>query len=188
MYYKFPLLLIVGGIAVLLYFIHAGITQKEPVFTAYLFDAHTDMDKEAVEGAFAGFAGIDAQETVTVDTSFLLADPSAGNYAMVSLARFYTDIGTENLDACMMLEDNFMAYADSDAFLDLRTCLSGEQMEIYAEELVYAGDVPVGIQGNDMKWVLDSESYEGDACVFGILYNSRHVENAVKFLEFLNEA
>lgn len=189
MYYKFLFLMVVGAAVILVYFIYAAVIQKESAFTAYLFDAHTNLEQTAVEEEFTSFAGIDTEEyAVTVDASFLLAGPSAGNYRMTSLAKFYTEIGTEELDVCLMLEENFMAYADSNAFLDLRTCLSEEQIGQFKGKFIYVDDVPVGIKGNHMKWIRDSESYEGDACVFGILFNSGHVENAVKFLGFLNEA
>lgn len=185
MYYKFPALAAAAVAVILIYFVYAAATQKEPAFTAYLFDAHTDVGQDRIAEEFAEYADIDTKEyAVTVDTSFLLADSSVGNYTMTSLARFYTEIGTENLDACIMLEDNFMSYAQSDAFLDLRSCLSEELLTHYRESLVYVEDVPVGIRGDEMALVKETKSYEDETCVFGILYNSGHVENAVKFLNY----
>lgn len=186
-YYKYPFLIILAAAAAAVYFIFAAVTEKESAFTAYLFDAHAGVEQKAAEAEFAEFAGIDTKKNaVTIDASFLLADSSAGNYTMTSLAKFYTEIGTEELDVCMMTEENFMTYAESGAFLDLRSCLNEAQMEKYGELLVYENGIPAGIRGNDFEWVTMTGSYEDGPCVFGILYNSGHVENAVKFLEFLD--
>lgn len=186
-YYKSPFLIILAAAVVLVYFTIAAMTEKEPVFTAYLFDAHAGTEQETAVAEFAEFAEIDTKKNaVTIDASFLLADSSAGNYTMTSLAKFYTEIGTAELDVCMMTEGSFKTYAKSAAFLDLRSCLDGEQMEKYGESLVYADGIPVGIRGNDFDWVRKTGGYEDGPCVFGILYNSGHVENSVKFLEFLD--
>ncbi|WP_346909959.1 hypothetical protein [Faecalicatena orotica] len=186
-YYKSPFLIILAVSVIAGHFIYAAATEKESAFTAYMFDAHAGSGQDTAAAEFAEFAGIDtSRASVTIDASFLLADSSAGNYTMTSLAKFYTEIGTEELDACMMTEETFKTYAGTDAFLDLRSCLSEKQIERYRESFVYEKDVPVGIRGNEFDWIRQTGGYEENPCIFGIVYNSGHVENAVKFLEYLD--
>lgn len=133
-YYKWPFLGIIAAMIIVTYFVHAAVTEKEVGFSAILFDCHGTANESRMEDAFAEYAGIDdGQYDVQINTALLLSDSNSGSYTMTSLSKFYTDIGTEELDVCVMLEDNFRTYAKSDCFFDLRTCLSEEQLEMYKD-------------------------------------------------------
>lgn len=186
-YYKFQALLLTLVILGVFYFAHAAVAEREPAFTAYLFDAYGDINQEIVETKFAESAGINTKESaVTIDASYLIADSSVGNYAMTSLAKFYTQIGTKELDVCLMTADNFLTYAKSGTFLNLQECLSEELLIRYEEKFVYENGEPVGIRGDGLKWIEQTRSYPDTECIFGIVYNSEKVDNAVKFLKFLD--
>ena len=99
MYYKIPFLAVLGVCVVIVYFGYAKITEKEYAFNAILLDIHTNAQEEMLEEEFADYAGIDTKKyDVLISTSLLFSDSSSGNYAMTSLARLYTQIGTEELD------------------------------------------------------------------------------------------
>lgn len=107
MYDKVPFLAVLTGAVIVLCFVYAKVTEKEYAFNAMLLDAHTNAREETLAEEYAEYAGINTKKyEVLISTSLLFSDASSGNYAMSSLARFYSLIGTEELDACMMLEED----------------------------------------------------------------------------------
>ncbi len=190
MYYKIPFLAILAGVVAVTSFIYAKVTEKEYAFNAMLLDIHTNVQEEMLEEEFTGYARIDTKKyEVLISTSLLFSDAASGNYAMSSLARFYSLIGTEELDACMMLEDDFIKYAEAGSFLDLWELFTEEELDafpgLYADE---KGRI-LGIYGNELPKIKEIGGYsDADTrSMAGVIYNTRHVEQAKKFLEFLNE-
>ena len=190
MYYKIPFLTVVFLFAVAAYFIYAKAAEKEPAFSAILLDIHTDVQEEALEEEFAEYAGIDTGKyEVQISTSLLFSDASSGGYAMASLARVYTQIGTEELDVCMMLGEDFAEYAEADSFLDLREVFTEEELEqfpgLYRDE---NGRV-LGVYGDGLEKIEEIKGYSGETPkgIAGVLYNTKHPETAKQFLEYLLE-
>lgn len=188
-YYKWPFLGIIAAIIVITYFTYAAVTEKEAGFSAILFDCHASVNQSVIEEEFAEYAEIDDQRyDVSIQTTLLLSDSNSGSYTMTSLSKFYTDIGTEGLDVCMMLEDNFKTYAKADCFLDLRTCMSEEQLALYENQIYEQDGVPVGIYADSLENAKEFGCYtsEENRGIFGITYNSQHAKESVKFLEYLD--
>lgn len=188
MYYKLPLFAVVGACLIIGYFAYAKAAEKEAAFSAMLLDIHTDVQEEVLAEEFADYAGIDTKKyEVSVSTSLLLSDSTSGSYTMASLAKFYTQIGTESLDVCMMLKDDFITYAESDSFMDLREVFTEEELEKFSELYTDAEGQVLGIYGTDLPKIQEIEGYEKESSVVGILYNTEHVDTAKLFLEYLNE-
>lgn len=189
-YYKWPFLGIIAVFIAIIYFAYAAVTEKEVGFSAILFDCHASVNQSVIEEEFAEYTEMDdRQYDISIQTTLLLSDSNSGSYTMTSLAKFYTEIGTEGLDVCMMLEDNFQTYAKADCFLDLRTCMSEQQLALYANKLYEQDGIPVGIYADDLENAKAFGCYTGeDRGIFGITYNSQHVKQSVKFLEYLNHA
>lgn len=190
MYYKIPFIAAVLIVAVIIYFGYAKISEKENAFSAILLDVHTDVPEETLEEEFAGYSGIDTSEyDVTISTSLLFSDSSSGSYAMASLARLYTQIGTEELDVCMMTEEDFEQYAQAGSFLDLRDIFSEEELEQFPKLYTDGEGKVLGVYGDDLPGIrrIDGYSDNETESVGGILYNTRHSETAKQFLEYLLE-
>lgn len=190
MYYKIPFLAVLVGVVTAAGLIHAKVTEKECVCNAMLLDIHTDAQEELLSEEFAEYAGIDTKKyEVLISTSLLFSDASSGNYAMGSLARFYSLIGTEDLDVCMMLEEDFLKYAGADSFLDLREVFAEEELEAFPGLYTDSTGRVLGIYGNALPKIKEIKGYTApDAkCLAGVIYNTRHKEQAGKFLEWLNE-
>lgn len=188
MYYKIPFLAILAGVVVVTCFIYAKVTEKEYAFNAMLLDIHTNVPEEMLAEEFADFAEIDTKKyEVLISTSLLFSDAASGNYAMSSLARFYSLIGTEELDACMMLEDDFIKYAGAGSFLDLREIYTEEELQEFPELYTDDAGQVLGIYGDDLPKIKEIEGYQDPdtRCLAGVIYNTRHVEHAKKFLEFM---
>ncbi len=188
MYYKIPFLTILAGIIVASYFIYAKAAEKEYAFNAMLLDVHTDVREETLAEEFAEYAEIDTKEyEVLISTSLLFSDAASGNYAMGSLARFYSLIGTEELDACMMLEEDFIKYAGADSFLDLREVFTEEELEAFPEQYTDEEGRVLGIYGDELPKIKEIDGYSNPdtRCLVGMIYNTKHVEQGKKFLEYL---
>lgn len=190
MYYKIPFLAAVCVVIAVSYFVHAKAAEKEHALDAILLDIHTDVQQEDLEKAFAGYAGIDTQKyEVSISTDLLFSDASSGNYAMTSLARFYTQIGTEELDVCMMLEEDFSTYADAGTYLDLRQVFSEEELKQFPELYTDDDGNVLGVYSDGLKTIQEIRGYDapGTKAVAGILYNTGRPDTAKQFLEFLLE-
>lgn len=188
-YYKIQICVVVFICIVVGYFGYAKWTQKEIGFQALLFDIHTNYQREQLETEFASFAGIDRSvEEVIVDPSLLLED-AASNYAMASQAKFYSLIGTSDLDVSVMRESNFINYAKADAFLDLSQILTKEELSMFPDLKCSGNGAVIGIYVQNLPKIHSLEGYasENEKAVAGIMYNTTHLERAKKFLFYLLE-
>lgn len=185
MYYKLPICVTVGLLVVFTYFLHAKLTEKDCAFNAILFDVHTDVSEEALSREFADCAGIDTGiYEVQLSTSLLLADGTS-NYAMTSRSRFYALIGTEDLDVVMMCKENFESYTGADAFLDLRTVFTEKELAAFPKLYTDRSGRVLGIYANELPKINAIGGYSGRTCVAGIIYNTRHIDRAKRFFDYL---
>lgn len=188
MYYKLPVLVTLGVCFFVGYFVHAKLTEKESAFEALLFDIHTNAQEEELSEEFAGYAGIDTDEyEVVISTSLLLSDANSGNYTMASLAKLYTQVGTESLDACMMLESDFENYAEADCFADLRDIFTEQELEQFDQVYTDEDGQILGIYSSSLSKIQEIGGYEDAEGILGIMYNSTHTDEAKAFVEFLSE-
>jgi hypothetical protein len=187
MYYKAPFLAVLAFLFISAYWVHAAVTEKELALSVMLVDSHAAVSEEKLEKAYAEYAGIDP-DTLSFNNSYLFSDSSSGTYAMTSLSRFYSDIGTQKLDVCGFLEEDFEKYANADCFLDLRECLSEQELAAYGDALYYQDGKPVGIYTEALPGLKESGCYceDGDVAMIGIAYNTLHVEAAADYIRYLS--
>ncbi len=187
MYYKIPFIAVIVVCAAAAALIHAKLSEKDCVLQAILFDIHTDVTEEELQEEFASYAEIDTGKyEVLISTSLLLSDAASGNYAMTSLSKFYAATGTGELDVCMMQEEDFLKYAESDSFLDLREVFTEEKLAEFPKLYTDSEGRVLGIFGDGLQRIEEAGGYEGQESIAGIMYNSEHKENAASFLEYLN--
>ena len=112
----------------------------------------------------------------------------SGNYSMTSLSKFMADIGSELLDVCGMLKDDFIKYDGSDTWMDLRECLTDEQSKVLEDYFLMTDDGrAIGIMADELPILKADNCYtstDTEAAV-GIIYNTPHKEEAVKYLLYL---
>lgn len=189
MYYKLPF---VAGMIVailLLYFLITTLTAKETALSVMLIDCHTEMSGEEMAEKYMDSAGLDKKKyQVQIQNNLMFQGTNSGNYSMTSLSKFMADIGSELLDVCGMLKDDFIKYDGSQTWTDLRECLTDNQMEELKDRLLTADDGRViGILADDLPVIQTDGCYtneETDA-VIGIIYNAPHKDEAVKYLLYL---
>lgn len=187
MYYKIPFFVVLAVSVVFVYFLYAKLTEKEYGFNAILFDIHTDTAQQVIEKEYASYAGINVDKyEVLISTSLLLADGTS-NYAMTSRSKFYSLIGTEDLDVAMMLEENFVSFSRADAFYDLREIFTEAELSAFPKLYTDHQGRVIGIYGGGFLKIKEIDGYsDADSeCVVGIIYNTRHLEEAKKFIQYL---
>lgn len=189
MYFKLPFCAALILIVVFTYFLVARATEKERVFQALLFDVHTETSEHALEQSFADYAGIDVKHNrIDISTSLLLSDATS-NYAMTSLSKFYTQIGTEDLDFVMMYEEDFSKLTNAETFLDLRELLTEAELSRFPKLYTALDGTVLGVYGNELPMIQAIDGYStGAESVAGIPYNTRHPEMARQFLLYLLES
>lgn len=189
MYYKWPIM--AGAVVFILsvYFIMSGICRKECALSVMMIDCHTEVSQEQMEQDFIKNSVLDEQKyEVQIQNNLMFEDTDSGNYAMTSLSRFMADIGSEKLDVCIMLEQDFMKYDRSDTFLDLRECMTEKQLLSVKDKWIETEDGRIiGIYADSLPEIECYGCYEAEETKAGagIVYNTKHKENAVKYLLFL---
>lgn len=185
MYYKIPFLAVLAAVFVTAYWVSAAASEKECVLSALFIDSHGTKAEEAMAEDFAEYADIPGDKKVSVLTSLLFSHAASGTYAMTSLSRFYVEIGNEELDVCGMLEQDYKKYAETDCFMDLNECLEPELLDKLRGSLFYKDKKPIGIYSQELPGLNEAGCYRGENGLVGIVYNTRNLETAVRYIEYL---
>ena len=189
MYYKLPFLAGVVVVVLAVYFLVASLTAKDTVLSVMLIDCHTEMSGEKIAEEYMEATGLNQKKyQVQVQNNLMFQGPESGNYSMTSLSKFMADIGSELLDVCGMLKDDFIKYDGSDTWMDLRECLTDEQSKVLEDYFLMTDDGrAIGIMADELPILKADNCYtstDTEAAV-GIIYNTPHKEEAVKYLLYL---
>ena len=189
MYYKLPFLAGVVVVVLAVYFLVASLTAKDTVLSVMLIDCHTEMSGEKIAEEYMEATGLNQKKyQVQVQNNLMFQGTDSGNYSMTSLSKFMADIGSELLDVCGMLKDDFIKYDGSDTWMDLRECLTDEQSKVLEDYFLMTDDGrAIGIMADELPILKADNCYtstDTEAAV-GIIYNTPHKEEAVKYLLYL---
>ena len=189
MYYKLPFLAGVVVVVLVVYFLVASLTAKDTVLSVMLIDCHTEMSGEELAEEYAKAADIDQKKyQIQIQNNLMFQGTDSGNYSMTSLSKFMADIGSELLDVCGMLKDDFIKYDGSDTWMDLRECLTDEQSKVLEDYFLMTDDGrAIGIMADELPILKADNCYtstDTEAAV-GIIYNTPHKEEAEKYLLYL---
>ncbi len=185
MYYKIPLLLTIVAAAIVLSLLYSRSQYKESAFSALFVNAENTLSDEILAQEFGELLEVDEDKyMISIDSSLYIDGNSQASIA--STEKLAAAVNTQLLDVCIMPEELFLIYAEQECYGDLRNFLSKEQLETYAEKMVYQNDIPVGIYVEDFSGIADAELYASqDRPVFGIVYNTEHGREGGMFLDFL---
>lgn len=189
MYYKLPFLAGVVVVVLAVYFLVASLTAKDTVLSVMLIDCHTEMSGEKIAEEYMEATGLNQKKyQVQIQNNLMFQGTDSGNYSMTSLSKFIADIGSELLDVCGMLKDDFIKYDGSDTWMDLRECLTDEQSKVLEDYFLMTDDGrAIGIMADELPILKADNCYtstDTEAAV-GIIYNTPHKEEAVKYLLYL---
>lgn len=189
MYYKLPFAAVMVVVLLVLYFLFTSLTEKDTALSVMLIDAHTDVSAEKMSEEYMEASGLDPKKyQVQIQNNLMFQGTDSGSYTMSSLSKFMADIGSELLDVCGMTKDDFVKYDGSQTWMDLRECLTDEQMAEFEDKFLTTDDGRViGILADDLPVMQADGCYTSadiEAAV-GIIYNTQHKEEAVKYLLYL---
>ena len=189
MYYNLPFLAGVVVVVLVVYFLVASLTAKDTVLSVMLIDCHTEMSGEKIAEEYMEATGLNQKKyQVQIQNNLMFQGTDSGNYSMTSLSKFMADIGSELLDVCGMLKDDFIKYDGSDTWMDLRECLTDEQSKVLEDYFLMTDDGrAIGIMADELPILKADNCYtstDTEAAV-GIIYNTPHKEEAVKYLLYL---
>lgn len=189
MYYKLPFMAGMIIVILILYFLITALTAKDTALSVMLIDCHTEMSGEELAEEYAKAADIDQKKyQIQIQNNLMFQGTDSGNYSMTSLSKFMADIGSELLDVCGMLKDDFIKYDGSDTWMDLRECLTDEQSKVLEDYFLMTDDGrAIGIMADELPVLKADNCYtstDTEAAV-GIIYNTPHKEEAVKYLLYL---
>ena len=189
MHYKLPFLAGLVVVVLAVYFLVASLTAKDTVLSVMLIDCHTEMSGEKIAEEYMEATGLDQKKyQVQIQNNLMFQGTDSGNYSMTSLSKFMADIGSELLDVCGMLKEDFIKYDGSQIWMDLRECLSEEQSEKLKDRFLTADDGRViGIMADKLPVLMADGCYTGTdtQAAVGIIYNTPHKEHAIKYLLYL---
>ncbi|MBU5480970.1 hypothetical protein [Blautia sp. MSJ-19] len=188
-YYKLPFAAVMIVVILVLYFLVTSLTAKDTALSVMLIDCHSEMSGEKMAEEYMEASGLDQKKyQVQIQNNLMFQGTDSGNYSMTSLSKFMADIGSELLDVCGMLKDDFVKYDGSETWMDLHECLTDEQLETLKDKLLTTDDGRViGIMADDLPVMQADGCYtneETDAAI-GIIYNTPHKDEAVKYLLYL---
>ena len=188
-FYKWIIIAVGIAAALIIYFLAAKLTEKETALSVMLMDCHTEISDEQMNQDFAGYIGLDTKRyTVSIQNTLMINEEEGGNYTMTCLARFLSDIGSEKLDVCGMLLQDFEKYYNADTWMDLTDCFSKEELEELSDGLYYdTAGAPIGLYADRMPVLAEYGCYdsEDDRGVVGIIYNTQRKDMAVSYLKYL---
>lgn len=188
-YCKLPFLAGLVVVVLAVYFLVASLTAKDTVLSVMLIDCHTEMSGEKIAEEYMEATGLDQKKyQVQIQNNLMFQGTDSGNYSMTSLSKFMADVGSELLDVCGMLKEDFIKYDGSQIWMDLREYLTDKQMEELKDRLLTEDDGRViGILADKLPVLQTEECYtnkETDAAI-GIIYKAPHKDEAVKYLLYL---
>lgn len=189
MYYKLPFIAGMIVVVLVLYFLITSLTAKDTALSVMLIDAHTDVSSEKMAEEYMEASGLDTKKyQIQIQNNLMFQGTDSGSYSMTSLSKFMADIGSELLDVCGMTKGDFVKYDGSQTWMDLRDCLTDEQMAVLEDKLLTTDDGRViGIMADDLPVLKADNCYtstDTEAAV-GIIYNTPHKEEAAKYLLYL---
>lgn len=189
MYYKLPAAAVLLVVILAVYFAVSAWTAKETALSVMLIDCHTEVSGEQMADIYMKETGMDPKDhQVQIQNNLMFQSTDAGTYTMTSLSKFMADIGSGLLDVCGMLKEDFEKYDDAELWMDLEECLTREQYQTLEPYFVRAEDGrTIGLRADLLPQMQTDGCYsDGETeAVIGIVYNTPHQEEAVKYLLYL---
>jgi len=195
-YYKPVMVGIIAVIAV----INIGITiyhnlQIDTLLYVYLINCNTYyVDSETLTADFTEYLGetegieLAQNEEIDIDTSMILDDDDYSTSYTYQM-KLAAVISARQCDVMLMDVEKFEEYAGMSYFMDLRELLTDEQLEEWADRIVYLEDeegetIPCAIDLTDSPIVEENMIYY-DTVYGGVVGNSENLEMRITFFEWL---
>ncbi len=149
-YYKVHTIVAILVIFFAAMFIRDVATAKDYNFYSILFNAR-QLSGDGLESAFSEYAGLDTENyECYIDASTGLSLTSFTEYDMATVQKLMATIQIGDLDTVVFNSELFNNYAGNEMFLDLRTVLSEEELNVWKDYLYYIDYVEVAAEREDV--------------------------------------
>lgn len=193
-YYKVHVVVIVFFACLFGSILHSILTQKETVLSIAYVNAFPNVEDEVFIKDFEDSLGLDPEkQQVTLDSTYYIDEESTSPYAATYSQKFSANAMAGKLDVVLADTENFAFYGNQGFFQNLENILPSEILHEYEDSLYYIDDategttqkVPIGIKIDCARKILQTASYPHTEAYFGIVTGSRHLDNALHYLDFL---
>ncbi len=183
------------AIIVLIALINIGITMyrnihTETILSVYFVDAMYDLDdnEELAEQYLDYIGGLEKNQDFVLDVTIAL-DTDDSQAAYSSQMKFTTYAAAGSIDVCLIDPVEFETYVDMDFFGDLREVLPEEDLEKWADLLIYrtteeGENYPCALDLSSSQILLEHEMYP-EGVYGGISANGKKTDNSSSFFEWL---
>jgi len=207
-YYKVHFLVVVGAIIFVAYLINWYASMKDSVFSVVVVNGmHYDIyDYNSFMDDFAATLDYDRdEEEVKIDATFQIDVHANDQTNLTNTQKVFLYATSQDLDVIICDEDFRNLVRSQDCGLDLAKTLPADMQEKYADALVwydfpieevgedyyeedYAGrNEATSIDVSEFKKIKETDMFAGKKAYAIIVANSLHVDNAIKFLKYLDE-
>lgn len=192
-YYGLQALIAAAVIGLAAYLIVHYTTQKDTALEIMAVNAEKEQDAAGDDSsyyeAFLQQNGLDPEKCEVLVSSNLGASTDENDSVSVeSIQMIQSRFLTQSVDVFFSDYDFFYSLGEFDYFADVRTYLTDEQMETYADQLVEVTSTetgetyPIGIRLQNNAWIADAGWYQGE-CVVGLAAGLKNADLAVTFLD-----
>lgn len=208
-YYKWPILIVIVILIVAVDMIYISITKKDPVMTVAMFNMVPE-NPNSTDSDFGEFLDTYGYENfdgaVSNYNSFYIYEESENpelhdKYYFAHGENLINMLYAQAIDVVFGRGQYFEILADGKAFMDLRTLLSAETLEKFADSLVYCDPVPpegyepeegeevfepypCAIMLKDNAWVKENGCYM-TGCFIAVPMQSEVKQVTLDFLEYI---
>lgn len=195
-YYKVQTLISLIVVGVLIAIIVSIATRKNTALQVIYINGFPVENAQTFMDDFAATIQIDPKkEEVLFDDSFYIATENPTTFDEDNKEKLFVMSSAARIDVCVADEAFFKEMAQQGYLLDLSTVLSSEQMDKYKDDLFYydspenmhEGEEAVGIKVTDANKIVSEGSFPNTDCYYCIIMNSKHVDNALAFLDYLEQ-
>lgn len=191
-YYKIPIIAVIIAVIVIASFVHDKKSEKNTILSIVCVNASggVETDSGSLFGDFLKSNGYNlSKDEISIDTNINISLDSNGlDYQ--NMAVLAAHFAAHDYNICLMDDDTFDHYVESDSFADLRDYLDDKTIEKYTDSLTYmtseSGEkIPVGIRlsADTNSWLSDSGLY--DSCTFGICYGGDDTKLLKKVSDYI---
>ena len=176
--------------------LHPVIHQKETVLSIAFINAFPNVEDEVMVHDFERHLQLNSErQQVLLDSAYYIDNTSSSPYAKNYSQMFSANAADGKFDVVLADTANFDYFGNQGFFQNLTEILSKEELKKYQERLYYIdipGDnstqkIPIGIKINRSNKICKTSCYPNMDAYLGVMTDSKHIDTALKYLEYLEE-
>lgn len=193
-YYK-PLMAAILGVIALISLVVTMYqnSQINHLLNVYVINCDSmQVDAEAVTADFEAYiGGIGDKDEILIDTSLTIDAADNSQYGIANQMKLTAVSAAGEMDVVLFDQTQFERYQNSGGLTDLADILSAEQLEAWADDLVYGKDeetgkeIVAGLNVQNAPVIQQYQAYRGEPAYAVVMGNASHLELSATFLEYL---